>query len=467
MRIAVILVIFLGVFFRIYDLNNRPLHNDEGVNYHFLREIEAKGYYPYSHENYHGPLYFYLTNFFFNHQVEGVRDVYELRASAVLIGVLTLCLPFFIFPFPTAAVCAGLLAVSSSLVFYSRYAIHETLFAFTGGLFALAIFCYFNSGRVRFGYLAALALALMIGTKETFIITLFAISVATLIQFGPRNIYTRLLVDRGALFWGGVLAWSVIFLEFTGGFVWISGLREMILAVPQWISRNESDYGHFKPFPYYFETMLTAEPLVLFSLTVCLLSLIIPNLRRQLIDRREPILFLTIWALLISLIYSFVKYKTPWLIINLTVPALLALAWWIVRLPGEYKKWASAVACFFSVVYTARFVFFLPYGPGNPYSYTHTSAGMVEFSDKLAKYWERKPSAMVLIAAKQYWPIPFYIRGHEGSVHYVVSDDIKSYSQRYDVLVMDKSVVQDLPGFTHYYSRFSDVQECEIYFKDI
>jgi uncharacterized protein (TIGR03663 family) len=467
MRLLFIFALLIGVFLRCYDLNNRPLHNDEGVNFHFLKEIEAKGYYPYSHENYHGPLYFYASNLFFNHVNEGVRDVYELRASAVLAGILIVVLPLAFFSGWQAVGIASLIAVSSGLVFYSRYAIHETLFVLLGGLFGCSLFRYLETGKVWFGYVAAVALALMIGTKETFIITLASISCAALIVFGPRTIYTRLWVDRRDLFWGAVLLWLMIVVQFTGGFRWVTGLNEMILAVPQWVSRNTSDYGHFKPFDYYLNVFFSAEPVLVLALCAACYVLA----KGYLIDRtQKPAsvqLYTAIWTISVFLVYSFVRYKTPWLLVNISVPALFLLGSVVTDLKPKARAWGLSALLFVSLIYTARFVFIVPFAAGNPFSYTHTSAGMVEVADKIIEYRKSAPKAMVLIAAAQYWPMPFYLRGHEPFVHYVTSNDVKAYTDRYEIIVIDKSVDMDIPGFTHFYSRISDVQECQIYMKKL
>ncbi|MCB0340148.1 MAG: hypothetical protein KDD53_11115, partial [Bdellovibrionales bacterium] len=59
--VAMLCIGYLAYVLRTYEIGLRPLHNDEGVNFYFLQEIGRLGYYPYSHENYHGPLYFYFT----------------------------------------------------------------------------------------------------------------------------------------------------------------------------------------------------------------------------------------------------------------------------------------------------------------------------------------------------------------------------------------------------------------------
>ena len=65
-----------------------------------------------------------------------------------------------------------------------------------------------------------------------------------------------------------VLTSFLTVLSFSGGFRWPGGLREMLLAVPQWVSRNESDVGHHKPFWYYGKMFYEQEPTILLVLVL-------------------------------------------------------------------------------------------------------------------------------------------------------------------------------------------------------
>jgi len=261
------LLLTAAIVYRVYDIDLRLLHNDEGVNYHFIKETRNRGYYPYSHENYHGPAYFYLTRlmmYFFGDAEFG------LRSSAILMGTVLL---FVVFPLRRldgvgVFLFGGLLAaLSSSLVFYARYAIHENMFLFAGAGAGICLYAWHRTRFTRYVWLGFLFLGLLIATKETFIISLFCLFWSFLALGDYRAVLRDLFRQRQVIFAGGVLMALLMVLFFTGGLTWPGGLREMFLAVPQWVSRNTADVGHHKPFGYYLEVMRTTEPqLFLFPL---------------------------------------------------------------------------------------------------------------------------------------------------------------------------------------------------------
>ena len=117
-----ILIIVSAFLLRCYAIDLRPFHHDEGVNYHFLREMVNRGYYPYLHENYHGPFYFYFAQF--------IRWGYgdselSIRMPSIIAGTGICLLPMFFLSRGVlfVLVSALLLAISPSMIFHSRYAI--------------------------------------------------------------------------------------------------------------------------------------------------------------------------------------------------------------------------------------------------------------------------------------------------------------------------------------------------------
>lgn len=472
MALLLILIVFLAAYLRIIDTSVRPLHNDEGVNYHFLQEIHTRGYYPYSHENYHGPSYFYLSRGFVD--IFG-DDELGLRSSAIFCGVASILLLLLLLKqegWLFVLLAALFMSFSSSLVYYSRYAIHETLFCFAGLLSALSIVRWWFSGQAKWILIGFLGVALLISTKETFIITLFCLFFASLAMGDISRIWQLLLKQKYVLGIGSALCAFFIVFIFSAGLKWPAGLREMILAVPQWVNRNKADYGHHKPFAYYAEMITQTESGLLAIAIVLLLLGIFRGKDIAFLLRREAAFgrFLLAWSLLAFLVYSLVSYKTPWLVINMTLPATLLLAWLITRfIQTRGVREAGIVTAlaisFWSAKLCWKYNFEIPYGQKNPFSYVHTSPGMMDFLSDLDKYWRKNPSARVLIGVDQYWPLPYYTRARAAQVHYVKSEVPESYTNRYEVIVMHHLVKKDLPDFNRKYYRLSDVQESQVYFR--
>jgi predicted membrane-bound mannosyltransferase len=114
---------------RLYALNMKPMHHDEGVNGFFLTNLMRQGVYHYDPSNYHGPtLYFITLPLAFVADKLHILDSWVLRLVTVAFGVGTVWLVLALRRYVGAvggARGAALVAVSPACVFYSRYFIHE------------------------------------------------------------------------------------------------------------------------------------------------------------------------------------------------------------------------------------------------------------------------------------------------------------------------------------------------------
>ncbi len=166
-----ILIIALAFVLRVASLDLRPAHFDEGVNGSFIDGMRTEGCYRYDPANYHGPLHFYAL--FAGQQLFG-RSLWVLRMPTALIGTATIALMLAFRRFlPWRAVWVGTLAaaISPAMVFYSRYAIHETWLPF---FTLLAVYGGFGivrrAGRVADLWAFGAGIAGMVLTKETYIV---------------------------------------------------------------------------------------------------------------------------------------------------------------------------------------------------------------------------------------------------------------------------------------------------------
>jgi uncharacterized protein (TIGR03663 family) len=178
-RWSCLLIVALALALRVWALDFKPAHFDEGVNGSFIDGMRTEGCYRYDPANYHGPLHFYAL--FAGQQLFG-RSLWVLRVPTALIGVTTvaLMLAFRRFlPWRVVWMGATAMAISPAMVFVSRYAIHEawlpffTMLAVYGG-FGIA------RGARRMNDLWAVGLGLtgMVLTKETYIIHWMAAALA-------------------------------------------------------------------------------------------------------------------------------------------------------------------------------------------------------------------------------------------------------------------------------------------------
>src|SRR5688572_6077482 len=83
--LGVLLVIAL--LLRVWTLDIKPPHFDEGINGHFVIRMWKEGYYHYDPTNFHGPLYFYflqLSELVFGRGVFAFRFVTALMSVGIV-----------------------------------------------------------------------------------------------------------------------------------------------------------------------------------------------------------------------------------------------------------------------------------------------------------------------------------------------------------------------------------------------
>lgn len=501
-----LLILGLAYYLRAEGIESRPLHSDESVNFLFIEGLFRDGIYPYSHENYHGPLYFFLMGLgikSFNDSVLGVRLAAVVTGTLLILGVLPLRRYLGT---PLVLVSAFFLAIAPSFVFHSRYAIHETLLVAASLYFASTCFLLWTKGLKSSAVVVPLAASVMLSTKETWVIAAASVAVGLLFtgecnaglswkeKFLSIAPWMRIERAREQLFLGYVLGLIVLVLSFSNGLKSGNGLHEFFMALPQWIGRGSGDVGHFKPFDYYVKKLIqTAEPNLNIGFGLSFLLGIAGSFFPQIFPARRDrelslgyFRFLFAWSLFSVAVYSFIPYKTPWLIINLTLPLVLIQAWTIATLfesPLIAIKVVGVIAfAITSLTFsknTARFCYsdssvipeiigskeHLPYGEANPYSYVHTDPGMLRLIADLNAYWESHPNARVLIGVDGYFPLPYYLRKHASQLAYLKTKDPQAWKDQYDVILVDQTVKYADPNFEMKYYRLSDYGESNTYFK--
>jgi uncharacterized protein (TIGR03663 family) len=494
--IGALLSVILGALaLRLYELDYRPLHSDEGVNFHFLTKVLATGIFEYSHENYHGPTFFFLSAILVSFLGDSVT---VLRLGSVIAGgwlVAATVLSRNIYSSIFVLVGALFLAVSPSLVFFSRYAIHEILFTTCSAWSAFSALQLLHTQKPFWLYSFAATLALAIATKETFVVLLACIGLAVIAELltqAPRGTCAALLktlrthATRSILLFAGILIGV-----FSSGFVSFAEVRELALGVPQWLGRGVSDEGHFKPARYFTEILLATEPLLLAAPFLLLLTLLILGVRKWFFDSTskaelQGLVFFGVWGTTALAVYSAIPYKTPWLIINTTLPLSLTLASLVAFLASKGASLKGLAVAFaaahltISLVVTSALNYSqhlpiirlaaqreaTPYGSDNPFSYVHTANGFETFLKDLNSYWAKYPDARVLVACENYWPIPYYVRHNASRVHYVTPNGYGEHTQNFDIFVLGPDATpppEEL--FRSSYYRLSDVQEAMVWYR--
>ena len=490
-KISIFLILLIAFALRIILIDIRPLHSDEAVNNFFLDTISQSGYYKYSHENYHGPSFFYITYLFT--QIFSNSEL-GLRLSSIFSGLGIVLLPLMLrrhIGEKFVILSCLFLSISPTLVFYNRYAIHESFFVFCNLLYFISLYLWAQEKRQIHLFLIFISLALSITTKETFIISAFIfttsfiiLNISRLKEILPKVRQTLLPVSCFIL---------ILIVLFSGFFLNFNGLQEMFLAIPQWISRNESDVGHFKPCGYYLSIFFGSKILDLvsisywkkvlipvepqFYISLVLFPLFFLNIKNEIksIFKSNSFKFFLLFSLIgILVVYSIpIKYKTPWLIINISVLWNILLAYQFQSLLDLCKNQYSRLLTFLLIFMTFLgsllacyyYNFKVPFGNDNPLSYVHTQKGALELAKDLTNYCNQQFNTKVLMGSGSYWPLPYYLRNSSCKRNYLHIKDENYEVKDYKVLVLDRHIKLNHKNFQSKYYRLSDNQEVYVWYR--
>ncbi|MDP6549253.1 MAG: TIGR03663 family protein, partial [Dehalococcoidia bacterium] len=175
---GVLVVVLLALGLRLWELDGRAMHYDEGIHVHYAwRLFNSDGAlwgWPwvfgtdYIHAPWmHGPLQFETTALAF--RLFGDTD-FTSRLVYVLFGAALVGLPYFLRDYlgrAGALLAAVMLALSPSLLYFSRFGRNDILMAFWAASILVLMWRYIHEGKHRYLYLASAVLAFMFATKET------------------------------------------------------------------------------------------------------------------------------------------------------------------------------------------------------------------------------------------------------------------------------------------------------------
>jgi uncharacterized protein (TIGR03663 family) len=416
--VILLLVIAIAAVLRLWDLELRPPHHDEGVNGWFAERVHRDGFYIYDPTNYHGPVYFHL--------LAAARDAFgfglwQLRLPGALIGIVACFVPLLLrrrIGWPASLAGCAVLAASPTLVYYARYAIHETLLAALGLLAAACTLRWADRGRLGWLYGAAACVAGMIATKETTILFLAAGGLwlageATVESVRARRIMilghqwrwsVRLVLIAGSIL---LMMGAIHVIAFTGAFQTPGSitdqLRRSIDAYFVWQRTGIDEGGHIKSAWYYLGLGARYE-LALY--TFAAVGGVAGFKNRAI---RGPLLVGTIMLAL----YSVIPYKMPWLPISwlalLAIPAGYGIAFTIRMLRASFGRAVAGIAIAVAVIpalaITWRSSFVSPAARQEALAYVHTDPDY----DRWFRFVRMAGGRDVLVAVDSdvIWPLPW------------------------------------------------------------
>jgi uncharacterized protein (TIGR03663 family) len=427
-----------------FNLDQRPMHNDEAVNGIKFGELWDHGGYKYDPNEHHGPSLPYATLAI--SCLTGAPQDFDqfsesrLRFVAVLFGIgLILLLPLVADGLGRKATLWAALftAVSPAVVFYSRYYIHEILLVFFTFLALASGWRYWRSRRIGWALLAGAGVGCMHATKETFLITLVVAALA----LGLNQLWNRWLdaaappikaprLKRAHLVVAFAAWLGVALLLFSSFFTNAAGPLDSVRTYLPWLHRAEGASPHIHPWHFYVHRLLlfhVAKGPVWSEALILVLAIIgawAAFARKGLADATASFVrFLALYSFGLAAAYSLISYKTPWCLLSfwngmillagvgaaalfgIVKQRFLRLAVGLLLLAGVgHLAWQARLA---NVEYAAD--------PRNPYVYAQTSPdllNLVRQVEALAEVHAQGRQMLVKVVApdSDYWPLPWYLR---------------------------------------------------------
>jgi uncharacterized protein (TIGR03663 family) len=417
-------ILGLAAFLRVLLLGMKPPHFDEGINGWFVDQLVHNGFYRYDPTNYHGPLHFYVL--FLSQTLFG-RNLWALRMPVVLVSIACVWLAFKFEPLVgrnVARIAALAMAISPGFVFYGRYAIHEVWLQFFSMMFILGLLGLWRLGRLKYLWYAGMGLTGMILTKETYAIHVVCavLAIPTLaVSYALSRVpdakpakQTWSWVDLAMIVAVGTAA---ILFFYSGTFFNWSGVKGLYLAFKAWKETGAAGHGHEKPWDYWLKLMgpslefrrsdfLGYELPMLIGLILCLFCQKLKNLSLR---------YLAIYSVGTLVVYSYIKYKTPWCIISFGWPFLFIFGAAIVLVRPKHLRVAYraiAVILFLSLGSSIWLNYFRCSSPDEPYAYVQTYNDIFKLTKPLLKLARRDPVYYHLIGhliRSSVYPLPWML----------------------------------------------------------
>lgn len=210
---AFVLVALVAAVMRLWELDGRVMHYDEAIHLHYAWKL-ARGV-EFLHSPWmHGPLQIEMVAVFI--KVLGDTD-FVARLPYALFGVAMVGLPYFMRREigDKGALCAAvILALSPSLLYFSRFGRNDILMVVWAALLLIFLWRYTQSSRARYLVGAATVTALMLASKETAYFVILFMGLAAL-ALGWRAVWNVVRRRSALANMGGAAGFFVLMATLT------------------------------------------------------------------------------------------------------------------------------------------------------------------------------------------------------------------------------------------------------------
>jgi len=426
-----IIILLTGAFLRLYNLDNRPAHFDEGGGHAIIsRALLERGEYTY-HPDFHGPFLYHITALFF--YLFGMSDI-TLRITQAIFGIATIAIVWLLKNYlkkETLIALSLLIALSPSLVYYSRFAVHDSYFVFFTMSSIVFLYLYSKTKDKKHLYLFSASLAFLFTVKENvyiFIVFLLAyFGLEFLIEFLStkgsihkrlkKNSYLRWMKNnKRQIFVSFVIFISIFSLLYTSFFRYpqnfITALKEPFI---HWFTKTRTQQGFFQPPSFYLRILKEYDTAILiFGIAGILLPIFIRNHYTR---------FASLFAIFNLIVYLLMPYKEPNNVVHIVLPLAISSAALIEYLNNKIKKYVILLLfliSFYSIYITWQTSFVKYSDEKNYLVYVQTVDDikpMLKMIDRITKERGKNIPIVVNIPETEY-PLSWYFRDYTNVAYF-------------------------------------------------
>ncbi len=479
-----LLIVIIAFRVRFCQLDLKLFHHDEAIHAWFSFDLLTKGTWVYD-PSYHGPFLYYVTAGMFS--LFGASDLVG-RLLPALFGFAIIPLVYAIYRLGyinkiQTLVAALFLAISPDMVYFSRFLRHDIFMLFFTLLLLVAALYYLERRQTRFAIIAAIAMAGALCCKEEMpvILLIFASFFLFALWKGRLTLPAQWKKDLVLCAFIVIGILCVMYSAFGMHPETLIGQNFQIAttgwyqAASHWLEMHE-EQRLGGPWFFYLPLYLLYELPIFILAVIGTIQFILndPNnllffkqVKNWLITRRfvlsthelavasleqlktsaggfsksdEFFRFCIYWMILSMAFYAYVGEKVPWLLIHQLLPmcfvAVYKLNW--------QKVLFALIGCSFLIFMTWH-VAFIPADINEPIIQVQNSEDLREVMHLM------DASGSVVIASKDYWPLPWYYRGDRWNkikFYGDVEDEATLTKNHPGVIILhDTESYSSLPGY--------------------
>lgn len=456
----------LGLGFRLARLDLRPMHHDEAneaIRFSILLET---GEYQYDKNDHHGPTLYYLTlpsAWIRGQKTLSSLDEYTLRAVPAIFGgclILLLCLLAKDLGQRAVVISAFLAALSPSLTYYSRFYIQESLLAFFILGFLVSLGKYLLRPNIAWALWIGAFAGLAYATKETSVILIMAAAAACIFagllnkksgtipmhwnaalrdqkdyRVSPEHSKLHFAIRSAHCFAASGIAILIAIVFYTSFFTNPSGILESIRAFGIYFDRGIDPGMHAHSWSYYLQILLfsSSEGLVWTEGLILVLALVgiafafhaYRMVKKGALSSAALfwLSYIGCYSVLATIVFSIVRYKTPWNLIHFHIGFILLAgcgASLLLRFPKVRVIRGLLIIVFVGAgchlgLQNWKANYRYPADSRNPYVYAQTSPDFLRLAARVADMATLHPDGAdmfikVIAGPSEQWPLPWYVR---------------------------------------------------------